>query len=147
MTNKREIEILLDTIFDKLNIVIIERKKGTLFDADGDSAQNNEARYQLIEGCFYDYEINNPRFVLEDPYDGIVIPHKRKPNLGTIAPNIYVGTLEIPIKDTETGKIEYLQLEVQSIKSGYRDDYRDMLEFITEKCTDLILQSNSPASH
>jgi predicted component of viral defense system (DUF524 family) len=40
-----------------------------------------------------------------------------------------------------------VDLEVQSVKSGYRDDYRDMLEFITEKCTDLLLQANSPASH
>src|SRR5690606_12580332 len=39
-----------------------------------------------------------------------------------------------------------IELEVQSIKSGYRDDYRDMLELITEKCTDLLLQANSPVS-
>ena len=43
----------------------------------------------------------------------------------------------------ERGKVEF---EVQSIKAGYRDDYRDMLEFITEKCTDLLLQTNSPVS-
>ena len=35
---------------------------------------------------------------------------------------------------------------MQSIKSGYRDDYRDMLELITEKCTDLLLRANSPVS-
>ncbi|HRP85526.1 MAG TPA: DUF2357 domain-containing protein [Saprospiraceae bacterium] len=39
-----------------------------------------------------------------------------------------------------------IDLEVQSVKSGYRDDYRDMLELITEKCTDLLLRANSPVS-
>ncbi len=34
----------------------------------------------------------------------------------------------------------------QSVKSRYRNDYRDMLELITEKCTDLLLQTNSPVS-
>ncbi|MCD4679800.1 MAG: DUF2357 domain-containing protein, partial [Bacteroidales bacterium] len=38
-------------------------------------------------------------------------------------------------------------LEVQSVKAGYRDDYRDMLELITEKCTDLLMQASSPVSH
>ena len=74
--------------------------------------------------------------------------HKRKSNIGTISPNIFVGTLEIPLLKTENlEKCKSIDLEVQSVKSGYRDDYRDMLELITEKCTDLLLQSNSPVSH
>jgi predicted component of viral defense system (DUF524 family) len=57
--------------------------------------------------------------------------------------------LEIPILDKDTLKQSHfakVDLEVQSVKSGYRDDYRDMLELITEKCTDLLLQANSPVS-
>ncbi|MBU3928914.1 MAG: DUF2357 domain-containing protein, partial [Bacteroidetes bacterium] len=38
-------------------------------------------------------------------------------------------------------------LEVRSVKADYRNDYRDMLELITEKCTDLLMQANSPVSH
>ncbi len=148
MILEKEISINLDTIRDGLCLIITERRAATLFDGADSAAENNEARYQLIEGCYYDYELSDSRYVLVDPFGNIVLPHKRKPHLGTIAPNIYVGTLEIPLKDTETGEtVENILLEVQSLKSGYREDYRDMLELITEKCTDLLLQANAPVSH
>jgi hypothetical protein len=84
---------------------------------------------------------------LGDVGENIVQQHKRTPNLGTIAPNIFVGTLSIPLLRKESQEeCTKIDLEVQSIKSGYRDDYRDMLELITEKCTDLLLQANSPVS-
>jgi SAM-dependent methyltransferase len=37
-----------------------------------------------------------------------------------------------------------LPIEVRSVKSDYRSDYRYMLESITERCTDLIMQIDSP---
>jgi hypothetical protein len=118
----------------------------TLFETE-DAEENGEARYQLREGCFYDYELSNSEYFLRDPFDNIVQPHKRISHIGRIAPNIYVGTLEIPIfRKGEMDPAAKIHLEVQSIKSGYRDDYRDMLELITEKCTDLLLQANSPVS-
>lgn len=142
------VKIELDSIEEGLHLWIDSRSKDSLFDAEEDAKSNNEARYQLIEGCYYDYQISSPNYVLVDPCDNIVQEHKRNSNTGTLSPNIYVGTLEIPIKIKSTGeKISTIQLEVQSVKSGYRDDYRDMLELITEKCTDLILQANSPVSH
>lgn len=148
MVQQAEIAINLDSVCDDLCLIITERRAKTLFDATDSAIENNEARYQLIEGCYYDYELSDSRYVLADPFGSIVLPHKRKPHLGTIAPNIYVGTLEIPLKDTETGEtVKNIQLEVQSLKSGYREDYRDMLELITEKCTDLLLQANAPVSH
>ncbi|MCH7408941.1 DUF2357 domain-containing protein [Belliella sp. DSM 111904] len=118
-----------------------------MFDAQESAKEHNEARFQLIEGCSYDYQISDPSFILGDVGENIIQQHKRTTNLGTIAPNIFVGTLSIPILDKESS-LEFckVELEVQSIKSGYRDDYRDMLELITEKCTNLLLQSNSPVS-
>nr|WP_245189606.1 DUF2357 domain-containing protein [Lunatimonas salinarum] len=130
-----------------LSLTINERANNTLFVVE-DATEHGEAPYQLIEGCFYDYELSNPNYFLADPYDNVVQAHKRVSHIGRIAPNIYVGTLEIPIfRKDEAEPKAVIQLEVQSIKSGYRDDYRDMLELITEKCTDLILQANSPVSH
>jgi predicted component of viral defense system (DUF524 family) len=141
------IEINLDAIQDGLRLWIDARKPDTLFDAESSAEENNEARFQLVEGCFYDYELNNLDFELGDIGENIIQKHKRKNNLGTIAPNIFVGTLSIPLfekgKAEERGKIA---LEIQSVKSTYRDDYRDMLELITEKCTDLLMQANSPVS-
>lgn len=141
------IEINLDFIQEGLRLWIDARKQNTLFDAEGSAEDNNEARYQLTEGCFYDYQISDERFILGNIGENIIQQHKRTTNLGTIAPNIFVGTLTIPILLKRTleqyGKVE---IEVQSIKSGYRDDYRDMLELITEKCTELLLQTDSPVS-
>jgi predicted component of viral defense system (DUF524 family) len=95
----------------------------------------------------YDFQINDSQYILGDVGENIVQQHKRTPNLGTIAPNIFVGTLSIPLLRKESQEeCTKIDLEVQSIKSGYRDDYRDMLELITEKCTDLLLQANSPVS-
>ena len=86
--------------------------------------------------------------MLGDIGENIIQQHKRHSNIGGISPNIFVGTLEIPLlKKENLEKCKSIDLEVQSVKSGYRDDYRDMLELITEKCTDLLLQSNSPVSH
>lgn len=148
MKSLQSVEIKLDSIRNGLRLCIDARRPESLFDAEADAEMNNEARYQMVEGCLYDFEINDPHFVLGDIGENIVQQHKRRPNLGTIAPGIFVGTLSIPViqkeSSRELGKVEF---EIQSIKSDYRDDYRDMLELITEKCTDLLLQANSPVSH
>jgi predicted component of viral defense system (DUF524 family) len=139
-----EISIDLSHVENNLSLIINERSPNTLFIAE-DAIENGEAMYQLKEGCFYDYELSIPDYSLSDPYDNIIQSHKRIQYIGRIAPNIYVGTLEIPLcKKGETNPIDVVRLEVQSVKSDYRDDYRDMLELITEKCTDLLLQANSP---
>ncbi len=148
MKSLTSIAIHLDYIHERLRLFIDARRPETLFDAGESAAENNEARYQLVEGCFYDYEFSDTGFQFEDIGEQIVQPHSRNRHIGTLSPNIYVGTLSLPV--IKTGREETypaVMLEVQSVKSGYRDDYRDMLEFITEKCTDLLLQANSPVSH
>jgi len=141
-----EITVDLSHIEKDLSLIINERMAHTLFISE-DAEENGEAVYQLKEGCFYDYELSNVEFSLADPFDNIVQPHKRVAHIGRIAPNIYVGTLEIPVfKKGLAEPVSTITLEVQSVKSGYRDDYRDMLELITEKCTDLLMLANSPVS-
>ncbi|MBX9450197.1 MAG: DUF2357 domain-containing protein [Taibaiella sp.] len=142
------IAINLDTIAAGLQLYIDARKPDTLFDGEEGATENNEARYQLVEGCFYDFAFSDAAYRLGDVGENIIIPHKRNIHTGTLAPNIFTGTLSIPV--LQTGKPEHLtliELEVQSVKTGYRNDYRDMLEFITEKCTGLLLQSNAPVAH
>ena len=143
MERFKSISISLNDYVEGLRLIIDERKSETLFEVD-DAIENGEARYQILEGCFYDYEFNNKAFHFSKNH--IVQHHPRNKHIGVISPNIYVGTLTLPFfrEDKEIGKVE---LEVQSEKSGYRDDYRDMLELITEKCTDLLMQANSPVSH
>lgn len=149
MEELSEITLDLSHIESNLSLTINERSGNTIHLAN-DALENGEARHQIKEGCFYDYELNNPEYILGDPFpfENIVQPHKRVCHTGRISPNIYVGTLEIPVfRKNETEPVGKISLEVQSIKSGYRDDYRDMLELITEKCTDLLLQANSPVTH
>jgi len=141
-----EITLDLSHVEGGLSLIINERTSNTLFEL-ADAQENGEARYQLKEGNFYDYELSNTEYHLEDPFDNIIQPHRRISHIGRISPNIYVGTLEIPLlKKGSSEAITKIRLEIQSVKSGYRDDYRDMLELITEKCTDLLLQANSPVS-
>lgn len=147
MKSVSNIEINLDSVQEGLRLWIDARRPDSLFDAEENAEEHNEARFQLVEGCFYDFQISNPGFILGDVGQNIIQQHRRTTNLGTIAPNIFVGTLTIPLLEKETfQECSQVELEVQSIKSGYRDDYRDMLELITEKCTDLLLQANSPVS-
>jgi len=141
------IEISLDSVKEGLRIWIDSRRPDSLFDAEGSAIEHNEAPFQLVEGCIYDYQISDSGFLLGDIGENIIQQHKRTPNIGTISPNIFVGTLSIPVLKKETlEECTKLELEVQSVKSGYRDDYRDMLGLITEKCTELLLQANSPVS-
>jgi predicted component of viral defense system (DUF524 family) len=147
MIIKEEVEIILDNVQEGLKLWISSKRNGTLFDAKESAAVNNEARYQLVEGCYYDYEISKSEYSLGDIGENIIQQHKRHSNIGTISPNIFVGTLAVPVLKTESKEnCTTIQLEVQSIKSEYRDDYRDMLELITDKCTDLLLQANSPVN-
>jgi len=109
-----------------------------------DAIENGEAPIQLKEGCFYEYEIEQG-FSLET--SEIVSRSKLTPSSGRICPNIYVGTLPMYIINEDNGQIvAEVKLEVQSVKTSYRYDYRFMLEEITEKCTDLLLESNSPVN-
>lgn len=138
----------LDSIEEGLSLQIDAKTPGTLFDATTSASQHMEAPIQLVEGFFYDYTFSNPSYFLTDPSNNIVRPHKRLTFSGTLAPNIYVGTLEIPIhKNGLNRPVGAIKLEVQSVKAGYRDDYRNMLGFITEKCTHLLLQANAPVTH
>lgn len=110
-----------------------------------DAIENGEALYQIKEGCFYEYEISKGYSLKQDNL-GIVTQSKVNKSSGRISPNIYVGTLSIEILDTDKELCGEVELEVQSTKTSYREDYRHMLEEVTEKATDLLLQYNSPVS-
>lgn len=142
-SNKKVIPfVVLDKTFEL--IIYGESLGETVFQVI-DAHENGEAPYQIKEGCLYEYEISTNQFCLE--VTDIISQSKVNPSSGRIAPNIYVGTLTLNILATGTGKkCSEIQIEVQSVKTSYREDYRHMLEEITEKCTDLLLQHSSPVS-
>jgi len=115
--------------------------------SEEDSMLNGEAIYQLVEGCSYEYAFSNPKYRFNPESENpIVSISKFNSHHGRLNPNIYVGTTSLEIVDKESNSKGILNLEIQSIKSSYREDYRFMLESITEKCTDLIMQIDSPVS-
>jgi predicted component of viral defense system (DUF524 family) len=144
--HKNDISINLNHIQDGLSLNITERKENSLFECD-DASDYGEAFVQIKEGCFYDYEIEYKKQpeLFELRSSSYIKPFIKKPQLGTLSPNIYVGTLDIPLYKKEgEDPFDVIKIEVQSVKSEYRTDYRNMIEDITEKCTDLIMQIDSP---
>ena len=142
----RTITIDLSHIKNGLKLIIDERKEKTLF-ISNDWIDEGEAQYQIKEGCFYEYELfdeenKNEYFFTKSDF---LQPNRRKPHLGIITPNIYVGTLTLDLfKSQNDLPVGNIKIEVQSVKSDYRTDYRYMLKSITEKCIDLIMQIDSP---
>jgi predicted component of viral defense system (DUF524 family) len=140
-----QVDINLDLIQKGLKLTISAKKENSLFDAEESYIENLEARYQLLEGHFYDFEFSDSDYSFST--HEVIQPHSRHSCLGVISPNIYVGTLNLTITKKDKGETGTLQLEVCSIKTDYRTDYRDMLAEITEKCTELLMQANSPVNH
>ncbi len=142
MTSLTSIKIPLDFIEKGLSLTIDAKKPDTLFEVI-DADKEGESSYQLKEGYFYDYEFSNTQYAFEKT--DYVQAHSRKHHIGIISPNTYVGALTLEIIHIEELLKPYkIKLEVQSVKSDYRTDYRYMLEYITERCTDLIMQIDSP---
>lgn len=115
----------------------------TLFEiSDEDVMRYGEAKFQLKEGCSYEYQFSDENvYFKEDSKKNAIITHSKfGKHKGSINPNIYVGTHTLEIINSTI----LLPIEVQSVKSSYRSEYRYMLESITEKCTDLIMQIDSP---
>lgn len=126
-----------------IDIAIYEETSGTVFIIDEqEAAEYGESCYQLQEGMSYEYSLpSGYRFEESE----LIRSSKIDSCKGRIITSIYVGSLEIEIlrQDDIVGN---LTLEVRSSKTNYRTDYRKMMEDITAKCTDLLMQQSSPVS-
>lgn len=110
---------------------------------EAEALEYGEVPVQLREGGSYEYVLP-PAYGLR-PIPGIASVAASKASRGRITPRNYVGTLNLEIIELSTGnKVGEVLLEVCSVKSDYREDYRTMLEDITEYCTDILLQYTSP---
>ena len=137
----QKLKINLDDISKGLVIELFAIIPDTLFNVI-DAAENNESQYQIVEGCFYQYKLTKGFFLKASE---VIEVSNFNQSEGRISPNFYVGTLSIPVIENGIEK-GLFNLEVQSVKTSYRKDYRFMLESITNHATDLILQTNSPVN-
>lgn len=152
--NQNILQFNLNHIEDGLTLEIAPEQTSRLRHLTKSIAdQFDEIEFQLFEGHSYEYEfdgIKKEQFRLETRINGVVIPSNRHPYRGRITPNIYVGQLQLIIVNTITAQEFPLVLEVIATKFNkkedlsYRENYRKMLEDITDKCTDLMMQINTP---
>ncbi|MGB7529240.1 DUF2357 domain-containing protein [Sphingobacterium cellulitidis] len=156
---KRNQEILhfnLNEVDDGLTLVIFPEQQSHLRTIDQTTAEEfNESSNQLFEGHTYEYEFdgtNKENFRLEAIIKGVVLPSNRYHYRGRISPNIFVGKLQLLIINIQKRTEFPLFLEIIATKFNkkedlsYRVNYRKMLEDITDKCTDLMMQINTPVS-
>lgn len=145
---KSEILIPVETegTFIDIRIVCENAAHQTIVEIDEWEAQENgEARIQLLEGQFYEYNVS-PGYYLKA--SEVVAPSRINRSTGRLTPHVYVGTLAIEIMSvTEDRRCAELKIEIRSRKTEYRSDYRLMLEGITEQCTDLLFYHNAPVTH
>lgn len=129
-------------------IIAPHTDKDICFD-EADAYSYGESRYQLQEGREYEYEFvysdDSPAQAHFQEKPGIVIP-RRRPYEGTIKTGIYVGSMPLFVIDETTQREHKVVLEIQSIKTSYRRDYRTMLNDITSYYTDLVMLQGSPVT-
>ena len=140
--------INLSHILKGLELEIIGEENTLFLISDEEVLRHGEAKIQLVEGCNYEYQFNKQEIKFKkSEKNRIVSFSKFGKNKGTLNPNIFVGTHSLELElESDFSNNSAIAIEVRSIKSEYREDYRFMLESITDKCTDLILQIDSPTS-
>jgi len=129
-------------------------KHAQIFEIKPQEAEEfGEATVQILESKRYEYEFSDPSYQLV-PSKELIPSNSKTASRGIIAPGNYVGTLELHIIYKSENEILKYQLEVLATKfdsendfdKSYRENYRSMVEDITEKCTELLMQSNSPVN-
>ena len=149
---KEFLEIPLNHIESGLVLTIYPEGNSEIREIDDLVAKEfSESKYQILEGNTYEYYFNKGNYQLSASILGIVIPSKKHTTSGRIVPNIYVGTLALDIINISSKvSVSKIDIEVlatkfnQELDKSYRENYRLMLEDITEKCTELLMQINSP---
>ena len=137
--------------FGEIKLCIYPALGSSMLFEEEDAVDYGESRWQLQEGCIYEYELvsdNGHTYQFMDEDEIVRFSHSpRHPNAGTLKTGIYVGSLSLAIRDTELDcEIAKVNIEIKSVKAEYRTDYRKMLEDITAYYTDLVLMQGSPVT-
>jgi predicted component of viral defense system (DUF524 family) len=113
--------------------------------SEEEASEFGEAEVQLKEEFCYEYRLPDGYQLSGDRR--VIKTSKTNPSSGRLTPGVFVGTLKLDIIDTETNAVKTgVSFEIRSVKTDYRSDYRNMLEYITNKCTDLLMQYSSPSA-
>ena len=145
-----KLEIPITGSFGEIKLCIYPASNNAMLFEEEDAVDYGESRWQLQEGCIYEYELVSDKGTYQFKAEDEIIRFSsspRHPNAGTIKTGIYVGFLELHIHNVESNcEITKVGLEIKSVKAEYRTDYRKMLEDITAYYTDLVLMQGSPVT-
>ncbi|WP_028871689.1 DUF2357 domain-containing protein [Psychroserpens burtonensis] len=153
MAEVKHISIPLKHISKDLELKIFPEGYSRIFKIEETEANEfGEVSFQILESQSYEYAFNKKGYRLSCDNKSIVKQSNREKYTGRINPSYFVGTLKLNLTHKKkTLSREHTYLEVLATKfnsndldKSYRENYRFMLESITEKCTELLLQVNSP---
>ncbi|MDF3131083.1 DUF2357 domain-containing protein [Kiritimatiellaeota bacterium B1221] len=103
--------------------------------------------WQLKEDSVYEYLMDSDAYSLRAR--GMVKPSRFKdgPERGRIETGSYVGLLTLELWDRASDKkVSEMILEIRSRKMSYEKDYPFMLEEISERCSELLMELRSPVN-
>jgi hypothetical protein len=119
---------------------------------DAEAREAGEEPVQLMEGLRYEYTFVGPgadNLRLEEEFGkSAVEPSSIKglAHCGSIATGLNTGRLALVARDVVREIVGRAALEVRSRKVTYRDDYRRMLEDITEQSVALLMELRAPTA-
>ena len=100
-----QLEIPIIGDFGEMKLYVYPSSNNSVLFEEEDAVDYGESRWQLQEGCTYEYELiaSNGRMYQFKSEDDIVrySNSPRHPNAGTIKTGIYVGALSLSIIDIE----------------------------------------------
>ncbi|MEI8040971.1 MAG: DUF2357 domain-containing protein [Verrucomicrobiota bacterium] len=130
-----------------LRLVQADRKSDSIRILSAEEArQHGEESVQLLEGRSYDFELLNARGKLRLQANGVVKPSSIRPTIGRIDTGVETGLLHLVLEDAQTNApVARGAVEVLSAKINYREDYRGMLSFIADECSELLFDIRATA--
>lgn len=128
----------------RLVVFISPNKESDIFEG----GRSGFCDFQLIEGKRYYFELSSSDYYINgDPQIITCYPSRSGVSNGVITTGNFVGTFSADIRRKNTDEIVgRFCIEIRSVKIGYEDDYRKMMEDITEFCTELLMQQSSPVT-
>lgn len=107
--------------------------------APEEAREHGEESTQLLEGRSYDFELLNARGKLRVQANRVVKPSSIRPTIGRIDTGVETGLLQLVLEDDRSNTpVARGAVEVLSTKIDYRQDYRGMLSFIADECSELL---------
>jgi hypothetical protein len=130
-----------------LRLVQADRKSDSIRILTPEEArQHGEEGIQLLEGRSYDFELLNTRGKLRVQANRVVKPSSIRPTIGRIDTGVETGLLQLVLEDAESHvPVARGAVEVLSAKINYRQDYRGMLSFIADECSELLFDIRASA--